>query len=353
MEIMKHKKKLIQLTILLCIFSVPAVGCDKKAYSLEKAPEGGFISHSDFLLNTIVTIQLYDKQEQVILDECFDIIRNYEQICSRTNPSSELAILNNKSLLEKNSEERSYEISSELAALIDAGLFYSRLSHGVFDISIAPVTELWSFQTDPPKLPEYKSLQDALRLVDYKNISLTGNRIAFSGQGVRIDLGAIAKGYIADRVKDFLLKNGVRSAIINLGGNILCIGSKPDGTPFRIGIQEPGAKRNETITVMEIKDLSVVSSGVYERFFQLDGTRYHHILDPSTGYPRRSGLLAVTIISKRSVDGDGLSTTCFSLGLEAGMKLIESLPDTYAVFITEDGKAHYTKGFSEAIPTTK
>jgi thiamine biosynthesis lipoprotein len=215
------------------------------------------------------------------------------------------------------------------------------------------VTELWSFQTEPPKLPDKEALQRALQLVDYKNITLTRNRIAFARQGVRMDLGAIAKGYIADRVKDYLMNNGVRSAIINLGGNILCIGSKPDGAPFRIGIQKPHAERNETIAVMDIRDVSVVSSGVYERFFQLDGKLYYHILNSATGYPCRSGLLAVTIISKKSVDGDGLSTTCFSLGLEEGTKLIESLSDTYAVFITEDGKAHYTKGFFETIPTTK
>ncbi len=350
---MKYIYKLFPLTILLFVLCLFAVGCDRKAYSQEKSQEEGFLSRSDFLLNTIVTVQLYDKQEPSILDSCFDLIRHYELIYSRTNPASELAVLNNKSFLEEKPQESTYNISFELADLIEEGLFYSRLSQGAFDITIAPITELWNFQTKSPRLPKMKALQEALLLVDYRNISLSGNQIAFARQGVRIDLGAIAKGYIADRVKDFLIKKGVRSAIINLGGNILCIGSKPDQTPFRIGIQKPCAERNETIAVMDIQNLSIVSSGVYERSFQLNGKLYHHILDPSTGFPRRSGLLAVTIISKKSVEGDGLSTTCFSLGLKKGTKLIESLPDTYAVFITEDGRVHYTKGFFEAIPTTR
>ncbi|HCR41242.1 MAG TPA: thiamine biosynthesis protein ApbE, partial [Lachnospiraceae bacterium] len=143
--------------------------------------------------------------------------------------------------------------------------------------------------------------------------------------------------------------NGVKSAMINLGGNVLCVGTKPDGTPFNVGIQMPYADRNETIAVMQISDLSVVSSGIYERFFELDGVRYHHILNPRTGYPYDTDLISVSIISPYSVDGDGLSTTAFALGLEKGMKLIESIPDTYAVFITEDYQLHYTKGFQEAI----
>ncbi len=347
---MRVKNKLFLLTVLIGILPVIAAGCDKKAYSREKGQEADFLSCSDFLLNTIVTIQLYDKQEPALLDGCFRMIEQYELICSRTDPSSELASLNDKSLHEKNPKGNSYVLSAYLTDVIDKGLYYSRLTDGAFDLSIAPVTDLWSFQTEPPQLPDKKALKMALDLVDYRNISLKDNRITFAKPGIRIDLGAIAKGYIADRVKDYLLANGVKSAIINLGGNILCVGTKPDGTGFHIGIQKPYADRNETLAVMDIKDLSVVSSGVYERFFKLDDVLYHHILDPSTGYPCRNGLLAVTIISKKSVDGDGLSTACFALGLEKGTKLIESLPDTYAAFITEDGKLHYTKGFSDAIP---
>mgnify|MGYP002123635568 CR=1 FL=1 len=140
------------------------------------------------------------------------------------------------------------------------------------------------------------------------------------------------------------VKNVMNSAVINLGGNVLCVGSRPDGSPFKIGLQKPYATHTETVAALDITDMSVVSSGVYERHFIKDGVNYHHILDPSTGYPYENGLIQVSIISTLSVDGDGLSTTCFALGLEKGMELIESMDGIYAVFMTEDGTLHYTQG---------
>jgi thiamine biosynthesis lipoprotein len=164
--------------------------------------------------------------------------------------------------------------------------------------------------------------------------------------GIQIDLGGIAKGYIADRLKEYLSEQGVTGAIIDLGGNILCMGGKTTTDPFRIGIQQPFADRNETIATIDIRDKSVVSSGVYQRYIQTeDGKIYHHILDPSTGYSFDNGLLGVTIISEKSVDGDGLSTTVFALGLEKGLELVESLDDVEAAFITEDETIIYSTGF--------
>ena len=145
-------------------------------------------------------------------------------------------------------------------------------------------------------------------------------------------------------MKAYLKEKGVNSAVINLGGNVLCVGSRPDGSPFKIGLQKPYATHTETVAALDITDMSVVSSGVYERHFIKDGVNYHHILDPSTGYPYENGLIQVSIISPLSVDGDGLSTTCFALGLEKGMELIDGMDGIYAVFMTEDGTLHYTEG---------
>lgn len=139
-------------------------------------------------------------------------------------------------------------------------------------------------------------------------------------------------------------ENGVKSAVINLGGNILCVGGLPGGRPFKIGLQKPYATHTETVAALKITGMSVVSSGVYERHFIQDGINYHHILDPRTGYPYENGLVQVSIISPRSIDGDGLSTTCFALGLEKGRELIESMEGIYGVFITQDGGLHYTDG---------
>jgi len=353
----KSKKFLIQnstrkipVVILISILIMTLLsGCKNNTDQITTdSSDLGYITASDFLLNTIITINLYDKQDQDILNGCFDLIKKYEAIYSRTSETSELYALNNRTSPKKGN---AYQISDELSDILTKGLYYCKLSGGAFDISIEPASSLWDFISETPVLPKDADIKAVLPYINYKLIHLEGNSITFDKDGVGIDLGAIAKGYIADRIKDYLLSKGVKSAMINLGGNVLCVGTKPDGSPFHVGIQKPFADRNDTVAVMDINDLSIVSSGVYERSFEVDGKLYHHILDPKTGYPYDNGLIAVTIISKLSTDGDGLSTTCFALGLDKGLALIESLPDTYAVFITSDYKLHYSKGFKEAIPT--
>ena len=348
------QSKWIRYFSLILICCILFLGCSK-ADTSAKNNDGDnteeYITKTDFLLNTVITINLYDKQEESILDGCFTLIQSYEQIFSRTLERSELYLLNHglAPIVAQSDDSITYSISEDLSDLIRSAIQYSELSGGAFDLSVAPITSLWEFQTDSPVLPDTDELTQALSFVDYHNIQLKGKEITFAKPGIGIDLGAIAKGYIADQVKTYLIENGVKSALINLGGNVLCVREKPNQEPFLVGIQKPYADRNETVAVMKIKDLSVVSSGVYERFFKLNGQTYHHLLNPKTGYPYDNGLISVTILSKKSVDGDGLSTSCFALGLEQGLELIESLPDTYAVFITEDYELHYSKGFHSAV----
>ena len=156
----------------------------------------------------------------------------------------------------------------------------------------------------------------------------------------RIDLGGIAKGYIADRLKEYLEKEGIEHATINLGGNVLTIGTKPDGSDYKIGIQKPFAADGEVLEVLSVHDRSVVSSGDYERYFEKDGVIYHHILDPQSGWPVQNDLDQVTILSDSSADGDALSTTCYVLGLEKGMKLIQEMDDVEAIFVTKEGEIY-------------
>ena len=179
-------------------------------------------------------------------------------------------------------------------------------------------------------------MQEAVKKVDYNTVSLSGNTVTFSDPDTRIDLGAIAKGYIADRIKDYLLSEGIKSAIINLGGNVLCVGKKPNGEDFNIGLQMPFASMEETIGVVNGSDISVVTSGVYERYIEVDGKEYHHILDPNTGYPYDNKILGVSIVSRYSVDGDALSTSCFALGVDKGTELLDSIEGVYGYFILDD-----------------
>ena len=306
------------------------------------------------LLHTVCTIQIYDSTDYNILNECFAVIDKYEKLFSRTLESSEVYTINQASASSTN-PQTTFTVSDELKDILEFSLEYGSLSEGALDISIAPLSSLWDFsdlehKTNPPAADAITTAKD---LVDYKSISLNGNTLTFAKPGMQLELGAVAKGYIADRVKDFLLSKGVTSALINLGGNILLVGEKPDGSAFNVGIQKPFEDRDAVVVaISELKDCSMVSSGIYERYFYDEtGNFYHHILNAETGYPCNTDLLQVTIISKDSATGDALSTACFALGLEKGMALIDSLTDIHAVFITSDGKLHFSKNFLETIPT--
>lgn len=340
----------------LLLSSAAFSGCSLKANTAENSDAGSQepVSATAIKLNTAVTVTIYDSQDRELLTECMNLCDKYEKIFSRTASDSELYQLNHRELTPVAGTEDTFQVSDPLAELIRKGLYYSELSEGAFDIAIEPLTSLWDFTAEDPQVPEDRLIQEALTKCDYHNVSVSdNNEVILKTEDTAIELGAIAKGYIADRLKDYLISQGVKSAIINLGGNVLCIGGKPDDSSFKIGIQKPFADRSETIAVMDIKDKSVVSSGVYERCFEQDGTLYHHLLNPRTGYPYDNGLIAVTIISDESVDGDALSTTCFALGLEDGMKLAESLDNVQAFFVTSDYEIHYTKDFQKKITVTE
>lgn len=305
------------------------------------------ITATEFKLNTVVKITIYDSKDEKLLEEAMALCDKYEKIFSRTRTDSELYQLNAGTLPQ---EDGYFLLSEECAELIRKGLYYSEMSDGAFDITVEPLSSLWDFTSGEKILPKKEEIEEGKKKVGYQDVEMDGNRIRFAKEGMGLELGAIAKGYIADKIKEFLVDQGVESAIIDLGGNVLCIGERPDGAAFRVGIQKPFADRNETVGTAEIIDRSVVSSGVYERYFEKDGKLYHHILNPQDGYPYENGLVSVTIFSEESVDGDGLSTTCFALGLEKGMELINGLPDVQAIFITEDGELHFSENFEKKIP---
>ena len=355
---------LILCTVLVCPMLL-FTGCENITDADTSITGNEPISISSIKLNTAVQITIYDSQDKALLDDCLALCDKYELVFSRTNEKSELYKLNHRkdtSDKDPNADGQTtpypvsgtadtWHISEDLASLLSQGLSITRESDGAFDIAIAPLTSLWDFTAEDPKVPDDAAIQKALPLCSSDGVTIDGQDITLPSDDIQFDVGAIAKGYIADRMKDLLVKKGVKSAIINLGGNVLCIGSKPDGTPFKVGIQKPFADRNETEAVMDITGKSVVSSGIYERCFKQGGKLYHHILNPQTGYPYDNGLISVTIISDQSVDGDALSTTCFALGLEDGLKFAEK-KGVQAVFITEDYELHYTDGFQDEINVT-
>ena len=305
------------------------------------------VTVAGFKLNTYVAISGYTSNStKDTLNECLNLCDKYELMFSRTLTDSILYKVNNR---------ETNRIPKELAELIQKGIEMGDLSDGAFDITIGSVSSLWDFTADNPKVPNATDISNALNYIDYTKIALTPvnddseDYTIGMPEGFIIDLGAIAKGYIADRLKDFLIEKNINNAVINLGGNVLCVGGKKNNASFNIGIKKPFTQSEETLMTVKLNNKSAVSSGTYERYFNEDSNFYHHILNPTTGYPYNNGLTQVTIISDQSIDGDCLSTTCFVLGLEKGLELIETLENTEAVFVMADGDIIYSSGMQDYI----
>ncbi len=299
-------------------------------------------SKTDFCFDTAVTLTIYDStsasdEANALLDEAIALCHNYDDMFSRTKEGSDIYRINHAG-------GEWTTVSDETISLIQSALEYCEMTRGEIDITIAPVKDLWDFSGDENiKMPATADIVSALEHVDYSFVEINGNKVRLATPQAGIDLGFIAKGYIADHLRSFLLEHGVKSALINLGGNIAVIGKKPDGSAFQIGVQEPFASAGTycaTVAASQSKPgtSSVVTSGIYERCFTYNNKLYHHILDCETGKPAQTDLAGVTIITDSSLHADALSTTCLLLGLDKAVSYIEGLEDVDAVFVTLDGE---------------
>lgn len=328
----KRKKKLLCISLGFILMCITLSSCTKsqKVYKKES-----------FMLGTIISLKYYGKNGDKAIDESIEKIRNIENKMSVNIASSEICKVNN------NSGKEDIVIGKENLYVIEKALEYSKLTGGAFDISIEPVVKLWGIGTEKARVPKKEEIEDKLKLVNFKDILIKNNKLFLNRKGMALDLGGIAKGYAADELKKVVQKYNLERAFINLGGNLYIYGGKENGEPLNIGIQDPCAKQGEYFSVLKVKNKSVVTSGNYERYFIKNGKRYHHILDPKTGYPAEKGLISTTIISDKSIDGDALSTSTYILGLEKGRKLIESLKGVEAIFVTKDKKVYTTRGLNK------
>lgn len=284
-----------------------------------------------FYFDTVISVTIYGPSSDSLADQCMELADYYEKLLSPNIEESDIWRINH-------SDGSWVTVSEDTLTLLHTALSYAALSDGLVDPTIGSLSQLWNFGSDNQGvIPDEALINEALSHVDYRSVIIEDDQVMLSDPKARIELGFIAKGFIADKMKEFLLSEGVSSALINLGGNVLTLGSRPDGSDFRIGIQEPFSDSGTAILTLSLSNASVVSSGNYERYFIEDGTLYHHILSTDTGYPADSGLSQVTIINDSSVDGDALSTLCFILGYEKAASLLENHPDIQAIFITEGG----------------
>lgn len=293
----------------------------------------------------------FQEEAGAVIDDAFSLCNEYEKLLSKTKEGSDIWNVNHAGGEAVSCDSRTMDV-------VEKGISYGDLSGGRFDITVGKAEDLWDFHSENPKVPEESALEEAVSHVNYRNILVDkkAGTLQLADPEAEIDLGGIAKGYIADAVCQRMMEENVTSAIVSLGGNIECIGGKPEVTgftteetsfsSFTIGIETPYSDRTEITGSSPLQEGTMVTSGVYERYFTQDGREYHHILDTKTGYPVESDVLGVTIKGKEgtSADCDALSTICLILGSKKGMQLIEGMDGYEAVFLLQDGSVQKTSG---------
>lgn len=336
---MKLFRSLTALLVSLCLMT----GCVPASDSTDPIVVEGFFF--DTVISVSVDMEGVSVSGDELRSEVLDLCAHYENLLSRTVEGSDVSRINSAG-------GAPVEVDPETAGLISLALSYCADTQGLFDITIAPVSSLWDFSSDEPALPDPSAIGEALPHVNYRNVVVDGSMVQLLDPEAAIDLGAIAKGFIADRIRDLLFSLGVQNALINLGGNVVAMGKKEGKTGYRIGIQKPFAARGTLLASIDVSDMSVVTSGPYERSFTVGDTLYHHILDTKTGYPVENGLASVTILAEDSVTADALSTSLYVLGYEKGTELLASVPGTYALFCFEDGSVAASEGLEESFTLT-
>ncbi|KMT23237.1 FAD:protein FMN transferase [Clostridium cylindrosporum] len=291
-----------------------------------------------YVLGTIIKLTVYGKNAEKAIEEAIERLQEIDDKMSVFKNYSDISNVNaNAGILPQKVDIDTYFV-------IKKAVEYSELSGGAFDPTIRPLMDLWGFGKGKGQVPGKYIIKEKLNFVNYKNIILNkeDHTVMLKNKGQAIDFGGIAKGYAADEVKNIFLRNSIKHALIDLGGNLFVLGKKIDKTFWNIGIQHPLRMRGEYVGVINAANKSIVTSGNYERYFMVDGKRFHHILDPRTGYPSENGVISATIVSDFSIDGDALSTCLYVMGANEGIKFLESIDGVDGIVITEDKKVYTT-----------
>ena len=294
-----------------------------------------------FAMDTAMDFTVYG--DAALLDEAETLIGSLEEQVSVTDEHSDIYAIDHTG---------SGSLSGNAAELMEQALELCRRTGGALDISVYPIVQAWGFTTGSYQVPDEETIQSLLPLVDYTQIQYdAATGVVALPEGMEIDLGSVAKGYAGQLAAQMLREHGVQSALLNLGGNVQTVGTKPDGSPWQIGIKDPQGE--DAMMVLSVEDQAVVTSGGYERYFEQDGQTYWHIMDPFTGRPADSGLLSVTIVGDEGVVCDGLSTALFVMGLEKAADLWAQSGDFEAVFVTASGEVYITEGLRDRFALTE
>jgi len=303
---------------------------------------------SSYVLGTVINLRAYGRKAEKAVNEAIERLNYIDDRMSVFKKDSDISKVNLKAGID-------YEIvSKDTYEVVKNAVKYSKILEGTFDPTIRPLLKRWSIGTKEERIPEKNIIEETLKLVNYNDVVFDekNKSIKLMHKNQALDVGGIAKGFAADQLRDIFYKNNIKSGLIDLGGNILVIGNKEDKTPWRVGIQNPFDSRGEYVGILAVENKSVVTSGNYERYFMKNGKRYHHIIDPKTGYPSQSKIISATIISDNSIDGDGLSTGVYILGVNKAIDIIEKIEGVDAILITEDKELYMTSGIRNSFNLT-
>ena len=299
-------------------------------------------TRSEFLMDTYVSMRAAGPDSEEAVAAAFDEMRRIESLMSRYSPESDVSRVNSAA------GGNPVKVSDETFYVIEKAIWCANQTRGAFDITIGPLMDVWDFRAEAPSVPDTAGLEEALSLVGWELVELdTANKtVRLPIQGMSIDLGGVAKGYAAREGARILKEHGVSHALIDAGGNIVTVGTRVDGSPWRIGIRDPrGNSMEDTIgPALSVTDSAVATSGDYERLFMEGGNRYHHILHPETGMPVDT-VMSATVIAKDSLYADMLSTAVFVLGPDEGMKFIDTLEGVSAMIVDSSGNTLFSSGF--------
>lgn len=328
------KRLIIAALAALLLLSCAACGSQENT-----APSSSEASAGLLAMDTYLNLTAYGENAETALGQAQTRIRELESLWSVTDEHSEIYAANH-------SGGAAAAVSRDTANLVRYALDMARQTNGALEPTLYPVLIAWGFTTDSFQIPAREELDRLLERVDYTKVSLQGTTLTVP-DGMQLDLGAVGKGYAADEAAAVLRENGVESALLDFGGNILTIGTKPDGTSWRVGVRDPDSEGN--LGVLELNGQGVSVSGGYEKYFVgEDGERYWHILDPATGAPARSGLVQTAVVSDESKRCDALSTALFVMGLDSALQYWREHQDFEMILLTEDRTIYMTEGLSDA-----
>ena len=315
------------LAPLICV--IVLAGCGRNT------ADSAEFSKAVFAMDTEMTLKAYGANSESAVNAAEREINRLDRLFDRGRDGSDINKVN---------AEGTAKVSSDTSALTETALDVCEATDGAFDITIAPVMDLWGFYTGEYQVPDDDELAKAMEKVDRAKVNVDGEVVSVK-DGAKLDLGGIAKGYLSARIMEIFRENGVESGIVSLGGNVQALGLKPDGSKWRVAIQDP-RETDMFIGSVSISDKAVITSGGYQRYFEDGGNIYHHIIDPSTGYPAESGLSSVSIISEDGATADGLSTALFVMGLDKGSDFWRAHNGFDVIFVTGDGEIYVTDGLS-------